>query len=304
MVKMPKRITQPMQARWLWSVLVGALAACGSETEPRTQLMLVVDTDVPGPNAIRFDIHGPDQRDERVESAFEGPEDLPRTLALVHTEGALGPFEVSASVSLPDGPTLSRTHVVSFVPGQTLLVPLHLASACGDALQCEGRTCDERGACADRELSAEQLLAYGGLPERVFEGGAATMDAGADAGSGAPDAGGDASSQDASTVDGGPTELRECSGQSVDILSDVAHCGRCGNACPAPSAKGNATGPVCRAGVCGVACEPGFNDCDGRANNGCEVQEDLFQTSREHCGGCNMPCRGAGRMCSGGQCSP
>ena len=47
-----------------------------------------------------------------------------------------------------------------------------------------------------------------------------------------------------------PNLLQECSGQCVDVLSDQANCGRCGNAC--------AAGQGCVSGVCGgeatVAC--------------------------------------------------
>lgn len=53
----------------------------------------------------------------------------------------------------------------------------------------------------------------------------------------------------------------------VDVLSDPAHCGQCGNACPAPV---HAT-PLCVQGACGRGpCEPGYFDLDGPATFGCE----------------------------------
>lgn len=64
----------------------------------------------------------------------------------------------------------------------------------------------------------------------------------------------------------------------VDVQTDIAHCGVCGNACP--TAVHAAT--VCANGVCRrQPCEPGFYDLDGPLTFGCEATCDG--------GACNFP---------------
>jgi hypothetical protein len=75
-------------------------------------------------------------------------------------------------------------------------------------------------------------------------------------------------------------------------LSSVEHCGACGRRCAFPRAI-----PACVAGDCDIAgCDPGYLDCDGEPENGCEADA---STSRVHCGGCDSPCAGT---CNGGSC--
>ncbi len=58
------------------------------------------------------------------------------------------------------------------------------------------------------------------------------------------------------------------SGVCVDVQTDTANCGACGVACTA-RANGSA---VCAAGGCSTLCSAGFLDCNGFANDGCEVR--------------------------------
>lgn len=53
-------------------------------------------------------------------------------------------------------------------------------------------------------------------------------------------------------------------GCEVDTTFDVANCGACGRACPAPP---NASA-ACDGGRCGFRCRLGFADCDGRPDDG------------------------------------
>ncbi|MEZ4393714.1 MAG: hypothetical protein R3A48_21805 [Polyangiales bacterium] len=72
-------------------------------------------------------------------------------------------------------------------------------------------------------------------------------------------------------------------GCETDVSADTAHCGMCGNACPArPNSLTS-----CAAGACGFQCEDGFADCDGDATNGCEV---ALASSTQHCGSCGNAC--------------
>jgi hypothetical protein len=54
----------------------------------------------------------------------------------------------------------------------------------------------------------------------------------------------------------------------VETSSDIEHCGRCGNRCPAPL---NAEA-ICSRGACGRGpCHPGFFDLDRATTFGCEA---------------------------------
>ncbi len=295
-----------MVKRTLAAALIALLSACDGELEPRTQLMLVADTDVPAPGKIDFEIVGPDGRTEPKDSPFASAADLPRTLALVHTEGPLGPFKVSASIELRENGTtrtITRAHTVSFARGKTLLVPLHLARACLD--ECGDRACSEHAECIDTALDSTTLMPYDGLPGRVFG-----LDAGApqaDGGFPAPDAATpDAATPDASATDAGAdggddpgvaTDPRTCGGEQGAVLSDVHHCGDCGVRCPTAPSGRKSSGAKCVAGVCALICDEGWGDCNDKPNNGCEVN----LMSNNDCGACGVSCV-AGSKCMAGRC--
>ncbi|MDO9022136.1 MAG: hypothetical protein Q7V43_34735, partial [Myxococcales bacterium] len=82
-------------------------------------------------------------------------------------------------------------------------------------------------------------------------------------------------------------------------LRSTSHCGACGLPCAVPP---NAA-PTCDAmdGTCGYACNAGFADCDGRADNGCEVD---LAGSVDHCGACGRACAPANAVgsCAAGRC--
>jgi hypothetical protein len=87
-------------------------------------------------------------------------------------------------------------------------------------------------------------------------------------------------------------------GCEVDPRVTPAHCGVCGNACPArPNARA-----TCASGACGFTCETGFADCDGDASNGCEVDT---RSSLPHCGRCANRCTVSGGTpaCINGACA-
>lgn len=85
-----------------------------------------------------------------------------------------------------------------------------------------------------------------------------------------------------------------CGGECLDTDTDPENCGGCGVVCS--SANGT---PSCDAGVCEIACDAGFDDCDGDVTNGCEVNTN---TALDHCGGCGTVC-GASMVCGGGTCA-
>ncbi len=84
----------------------------------------------------------------------------------------------------------------------------------------------------------------------------------------------------------------DCDGsidEDFELATDPAHCGACGNACPADQ--------VCDQGECAAQCSGGLTDCSG----GCfDIQIDV-----RHCGECDLPCAvpNAINGCQGGSCT-
>lgn len=98
------------------------------------------------------------------------------------------------------------------------------------------------------------------------------------------------------------SQFRDCDGVlangcEANILTSTTNCAGCGNACSFPNAV-----PLCVSGDCTLgACLPGFENCDGIAANGCEVN---IRTSLNHCGSCNSVCELTNGIeaCTNGAC--
>jgi hypothetical protein len=138
---------------------------------------------------------------------------------------------------------------------------------------------------------------------------------------------------DASTTDGCLPRPEECNGkdddcdglidEDFDLNTDPRHCGTCGNSCQYPNATA-----LCSIGRCKLGpCDPGFVDVDRTDPNGCECQrsnggvevcdnkdndcngkvDDGFdvQTDPKNCGGCGLVCQypHAKGICGAGVCS-
>ncbi len=263
--------------------------ACAKSEKPRTELVLVADTDIPDLDLIRFEVSG----DQRLESEEAPPRDdgEPLTLGLLLDKGPLGPLAVSAQGVRNGQMVIERRAVVSFVPGKTLVVELHLVASCVARFCLGDRTCGERG-CMSNELSSEQLSEWTGAPPQI--GGTLLADAGggsseggqSDAGS-AADGGTDADVNVNNTVTCGLDT-------QVDLSSDVDHCGNCAISC---KASGRNMVAVCVAGECAEECRTLYGDCDDKPNTGCEQSLSVST----NCGMCGMRCA-TGTYCLFGTC--
>ncbi len=96
--------------------------------------------------------------------------------------------------------------------------------------------------------------------------------------------------------------MRDCNkdkkdGCEIDTSMSDAHCGACGNVCPATAA--NAL-PKCLMGTCQKNCAMGFDDCDSDISNGCEAE---LAKDAKNCGKCGNVCNKANNeVCSKGMC--
>ncbi len=88
-----------------------------------------------------------------------------------------------------------------------------------------------------------------------------------------------------------------CGATCANASADNNNCGGCGIVCAA--VPHGVTG--CVYSACGiVACNPGFDDCDGQVADGCETNT---STDPNNCGTCNNVC-GANFSCVSGICQP
>ncbi len=83
--------------------------------------------------------------------------------------------------------------------------------------------------------------------------------------------------------------------EGFDFLTDPSHCGGCDRDCEQPHASA-----TCAQGGCDVTCDPGFADCNGMADDGCETN--LLDPS--HCGSCTTTCSGSTPLCGPGNSGP
>lgn len=89
-------------------------------------------------------------------------------------------------------------------------------------------------------------------------------------------------------------------GCEANLVTDTENCGGC-----LAKACANVTlthaEPACANSACGIRrCDPGFADCDGAPEGGCEVD---LRADAAHCGSCFSPCP-VDQICDDGVCVP
>lgn len=179
------------------------LSACSAEpaTKPRTELLLVADTDIAELTRIHFEVRG-DGHGTEEHSADVRDDGAALTVGLVRDKGPLGPITATARGFAGSRELVSRQAVVSFVQGRTLVVPLHLLRGCV-GVSCEAdESCTEHG-CASSALPASDLVEWPTLPPDIAladpDGALPAADGGLDA----------AVAHDAGELDAGPVDASQ-----------------------------------------------------------------------------------------------
>ncbi len=89
-----------------------------------------------------------------------------------------------------------------------------------------------------------------------------------------------------------------CSGNCVNLSTDINNCGSCGHVCSLPNAAAG-----CSSGFCVIAsCTTGFADCNNISADGCEIN---LINNTNNCGACGNVCASkpnAAIGCSSGLC--
>ena len=89
-----------------------------------------------------------------------------------------------------------------------------------------------------------------------------------------------------------------CDETCIDLNTDMENCGACGTICRA--SPPNSLGALCSRGLCIVSgCTTNYGDCNGKGDDGCEVD---LRFDDNNCGSCGNKCP-SGTKCSLGQCT-
>jgi hypothetical protein len=201
------------------ALALGGLVSCSADpaVRPRTELILLADTDIGELTHVEFEVRGEGHATE-LRRAPVRDDGAALSVGLVYTTGSLGPITASARGYAGDEPLVSRQAVVSFVEGRTLVVPLHLVRDCVGVACGATQSCTEEG-CAPSELPGSSLAEWPSLPpdivltEPTVEGGTADADTPpADGGpepldGGEPDTGSDGGAGLDAGLDGGDAPL-------------------------------------------------------------------------------------------------
>lgn len=88
-----------------------------------------------------------------------------------------------------------------------------------------------------------------------------------------------------------------CDGRCRNVETDSTNCGGCNVTCDFPNST-----PSCNAGRCQLNCKPGFGNCNGARDDGCEY---VTANDVDNCGVCGRVCMSinAAPVCSESRCA-
>jgi len=168
----------------------------------------------------------------------------------------------------------------------------------GDPEDAEGEAPPdpEDGGAGTEEVSGEPDAAA--LDDGASPGEDAQPDAGDDDASGSSDV-----APEIQTTPGCPEGFGDCDDPpdgecETNLQTSGQHCAKCGHFCD----SGPHGDPICKAGSCTVTCDPGWTDCDGDPETGCEADLDSDVGNCGECfGACPVPAN-TQALCVGGFC--
>lgn len=242
-----------------------AVAACST---PRTQVTLAVETNLRIPTELdgySISVVGPDGSPQQASTMVASRE--PKTLALVHTNGALGPFIATVTGTKSSATVITRSAEFSFVAQETRLLRITLDNACVGVNCAVGQTCS-KGSCGTAVVPPSDLIPWDGDPIEVDAGvadgpGDTSMEAG----------------EDMNVPDMNQPDMDVPDMNQPDM--DVPNC--TAQNCSVPGANTSCIDNECVV----IECQSGLGDCDNDLANGCEQ----MLTARQHCGACGNNCR-------------
>lgn len=194
--------------------VVLALAVSTSCGGKLTEIVLVIDSDIPTPtmlDAVHIVVTGPSMT-MPLDTIVPYTGSPPLTLSLIPRTAILQPVTITVEGERSGTVVVTRKIVTGFDEGVQRVLHVRLARSCVGGVCPTDQTCDERGLCVPTLLMSSSLPAWTGtvsVPELCngFD----------DDGDGTPDNG-------------------------FDLATDSAHCGMCSIACPA--------GELCQARAC------------------------------------------------------
>jgi hypothetical protein len=251
-----------------------AAVSCSPETEPLTQVMVVVDSSMAQIASVRVRVEG--MGDPKTATASDlKKQPLPRTVAVVHRGGRLGPITIIAEALADNGSTLVSRHAeLSFVRGRNLMLELELEQRCV-GIKCQsGDTCID-GACEPVEV--DDLPVWSGKTPKHRDAGTDDPDAGTGEGGGTSGAGGSDSGSGTgghagTTVTGGKGGAAGMPTSGSGGAMVTAMCTACEFDSNVPP-HGKIS---CDDGVCNVRCDAGYTNADQKNENGCEKAANAF----------------------------
>ncbi len=145
------------------AVLIAVLLLAACAPRPRTELLVVVDSDLDVPDplsrvtlSVRLGERELGPFTEVIDPSRREARALPISLAITDRTVGAGRLAITATASSRDGDAVSQTALVAFVPGEGRALCLRLDAACVGRGCAPGETC-AAGECLPEAVDAGAL---------------------------------------------------------------------------------------------------------------------------------------------------